>query len=539
MNVARRTVALLCVRTRFRRFRAIICVVLLAVISKLVFAHIQLDYRLEAFSSNERQVCRTLELFDSKEVFTEGNLSSKRPCFSTTFYDIPEVESETTTTPKRREQKDVFVFVVESLGWHKFLNQMPLTKHVLEEFGVTWFTGMHVRNGGTRENLPSLLFGKPLAYNITVKQTAHSSNYSATFDLTNEGLQNAIWRVAQRKGYKSLYGSTSCNMLLGTHHLVTSDGHVWHDVHREKSDFTDLFPPGAYHTPSDTDRMCDHYSDAPSAEAILRCSSTGPYHHKFLEYYKAFSTHNLGSPLFTIAHLMETHGNYIYWPLDYHTSRFLHWLLKKHETIVIFMGDHGETYWNDTKGLGTPLGIALPRKLRPARQTLRLISDAMVLLDDVYVMLRSYLESTDIFSAVKMLQHKVELNSCSKHANLAHCLCEKHVVNYKVPKFSTRLLNRAVEHIKKASDGANTCEVLQLLKYRNVRSSPTDLSMEVVFNGPVFAFKFMTEDNFHTKQLTRYSNQIPCTPDGYHAEYCLCNRTAFEEQNSLFNIQGD
>ena len=485
----------------------------------------------------QHESCFTFNLSRKEIIHAENKMkSSETKCFSTTFYE-PETDEESTKgthnkslhrrVRPRQKQLNVFMLVVESLGFTKFIDQMPLTKRVLDEHGVTWFTGMHVRKGSTRENLPSLLFGSPLTYTIKVQ----GGNYSAIFDLTKKTLQNdAIWRVAQSNAYDTLYGSTACNLLFGLHHIATSDRFIWHDTLKKSSDFMYTFPYGAYYTPSDQYRDCRAYREVRDADSMLRCSSTGPYHHKFFEYYKVFAKNHANSPLFTVAHLLEPHGNYIYWPLDFHTSEFLRWILEKQDTMVLFLGDHAE----EGDPLTTPIGLCLPRPLRRVKAKLRRLSSSMILNENFYKFLRKYFESGDIKIAAHAFESEVKQNKCAHHDNLAQCHCESE--RPKVPIFNMDLVKRAVERIHNYTKGTDACEVLELQEYRNVQMTATEVRMELLFKaGVIFLFTFLPSDAVSIEQLTRYSSQIPCTPENYHPEFCLCNRTAFNIQNALFD----
>ena len=488
--------------------------------------------------AESRLPCATFELHRTDRVYSENELKSNETrCFSTTRFETAKVgnrsssqftASARTGATRANKKKNVFVLVIESLGFTKFLDQMPLTKSVLEEFGVTWFIGMHVREGGTRENLPSMFFGRPLKYSINVAE----GNYSAVFNLTTKILRDdAIWRVAQRSGYHTLYGSTACNLLFGLHHVATMDGLIWHNIFEKSSDFMETFPFGAYYTPSDKERDCTRYQDAHSAEGILRCSTTGPYHHKFFEYYKDLhASGHAGLPRFTIAQLLEPHGNYIYWPIDFHTSEFLRWILSNQDTMVFFLGDHAEV----GDPLTTPIGLVLPRTLRHARKKLRELSGHMLLNDNFYIFLREYFESGDIKRATEFFEGEVKKNKCSDHENLVKCHCDPEGSRFRT--FDQSVVDRAVEHINSQSKGAKACAPLKLEEYRNVQVSLKEMNVELLFaEGPLFHVKFLPHDAISVKQLTRYSSQIHCTPEKYHPEFCLCNVTAFKEQNALFN----
>lgn len=126
-----------------------------------------------------------------------------------------------------------------------------------------------------------------------------------------ELVNNAIWNVARRKGYRSAFGSTGCNVLFGAPKVATADGNIFHDSSKNFSTFDYMLPAGDFfHSDS---RTCPsfgfkvHFKEAQNAKDILHCDGNGPYHQEFLERCKSL-TQNTEKPLLTFVHLFETHG---------------------------------------------------------------------------------------------------------------------------------------------------------------------------------------------------------------------------------------
>jgi len=471
-------------------------------------------------------------MYETKKIFSEnGYESGQNACASTSFFDVPNSTwvTKTSKTRQKTSRLDVFVLVIESLGLENFLDQMPLTRTALEESSrLTWFTNLHARRGGTRENLPPLLFGQPLNHFNLVLDV---KNYSSCFDLSKNSLEKyALWRIARRAGYETLYGSTACNMLFGLNHISTKDGYVWHDTSSRRVDFMHSFPFGAYYTNSSD---CQEFRQVSTADEVFRCSSGGPYHHKFFEYYKTFSSSHSQSPLFTVVHLLEPHGNLKYWPLDFHTAKFLHWLLKKQDTFVLFLGDHGDS-------LGTPAGVSIPRVFENVDEVLKHASESMLLHENFYQLFTSYFKSKNLMRAVRVFRNTVVLNTCEKNSDIAACYCEPRGLQRRSTLLTDDVINRAVEHILAQSKGSKRCASLKFERSQQVDAPKSDAAVHLIFTvGIATKVVFSVEVYMKTldiKQLTRYSSQIPCTPSGYSPQYCFCDVSAFASHNEKFRV---
>ena len=266
-----------------RRFRGVLTTssfLAIFVLQSFYFEHHVFTQFLVANSAQGPDTCVNLDLAGTGDVYREGNLSNnKTRCFSRTLHNSTTLkQTKKRIEPKTKSllQSDVFILVIESLSFQRFLDELPLTRSVLDEFGVFWFKGMHRRQGSTRENLTPLLFGEPVKYR---KRLAHG-NYSAVFNVSKKNLQDkALWRITEREGYQTLYGSTACNLLFGLHHISTNDGFVWHGTLEKYTDFTDSFPYGACYAKSESD--CRYFVEAKTAKDMLCCDTVGPYHHEF------------------------------------------------------------------------------------------------------------------------------------------------------------------------------------------------------------------------------------------------------------------
>jgi len=462
---------------------------------------------------------------------TSNHSLTHSPCYTTTLFDEKDVKNGRQKRSKEEGPRfiegsdsvpDIFILVVESLSLKKFNQDMPLTRKVLDDLGGIWFPNFHVRMGGTRENLPGLLLGQFPKYNISFD---HGT--STSFDISRETLnETALWKVAQRNGFETLHGSTACNMLFGLHHMSTSDGYDFHNTLKNFTDFDYTFPNGAYYQNKQTVEDCYSFREVRDSEGMLRCTTAGPYHHKFYEFYKVFSA-EVQRPKFTVVHLYETHGNSIAWPLDFHTSRFINWMGERQNTIIAFMGDHGDA-------TGTPLGLVFPQNYGRDIAYLRRFPHTFVLAENLHSFFKNIMQTKDVKrSSVDFLEETFQ-NRCDGKLNLRACFCKAENDSMVSLEFDESLVNSAVKYIRDKT--SSVCQSYELLNYSVPVTSGSPLRVIIYFtNTAIYEVVFQSKDQFQVKQLTRYQSQIVCSPEGTHPRFCICNMTTFREGNANSN----
>ena len=122
-----------------------------------------------------------------------------------------------------------------------------------------------------------------------------------------------------------------------------------------------------------------------------------------------------------MTHLLETHGYFLNEAIDFHTSHFLDWLLKQRNTLVVFMGDHTNGLSTDS----TALAIVPPLRLRALFKPLQMISDFMVVHEDIHRFLKSALSLGNWKQAVTNFRRSILSNRCEMFQNLERCLCKE------------------------------------------------------------------------------------------------------------------
>jgi len=502
--------------------------------------------------------CRTSESKLLKvESFSFDDGSSSAQCLSKLLHEnerevkkIQRVGTKRGIHAEGQNKTDILIFVMESLSIQKFREEMKATHSTLNEAEIVWFDSFHHRLGTTRANIGPLLLGEPVyqssldprSKNPKIKkreEDMHISgipyflinrpgNYSAIFDVPESFMSSrALWSVAKRHGYHTLHGSTACNMFMGLHRIATRDGHIFYDHSSSRSQysaFDSAFPLGSFYTKKKSEcRNWPRQWDGAKPKDILKCSSQGPYHHKFLDFYMKFKGLNSRLPLFTVTQLYESHGSTTFWPLDFHVSQFFKWLLEKKDTLIIFMGDHGDK-------TGTPLGIVLPRHLHDGWEELRMLSRGLVVSENVYKFLRRLIETQSVINSTKALKREIFQKSCESYEKLAVCLCENSVSKKTEIIFNASFVEAAVTHIQGRS--GTGCSEYKLKRYDNIKPGARSLSFDLHFeNGVIFEATFHSIDNFHVAQRTRYVSQASCTPEPIHPEFCLCDATLFEKDN--------
>ena len=459
-------------------------------------------FRLRTTRTNPIAVCpsKTLFSYDDVDVVTDS-------------------QSRATDLSRRdtASQSDILVFIVESLALQKFLDDMPATFGSLDAGGAVYFSNFHHRHGGTRANVMPLLFGEPIAYDKRIRP----GNYTAKLKLNITALdESALWRVAKRHGYTTVYGSTSCNKLMGLHTLWTSDSYCIHDTLHRHSDFDHIFPYEAFMGD------CTVSKEARTLEDILRCDSEGPYHHKFLDYYTKFRQINAEVPIFAVLHLLEPHGTFLNKAIDFHVSTFFDWVVNEQRTTLIFMGDHGDES-------GTALGLVFPQKHADAREKLRPVVDLMVMHENLYSLIWMILSRSHM-SAVDTFTQEVELNDCDAYEDLDVCFCDTKRSKLPPMAFDETFVLKAKEHIRSRSLGY-LCESTITDRVASVLGEQRKLSFEIYLkNGAIFKAIFRRVGTFQISQLTRYASQIDCTSPPDEPEFCICNKTLFELDNKNF-----
>jgi len=481
--------------------------------------------------------------------------SSSAQCHSTLLHEnerevkkIQWVGSKREIQATSQNKTDILVFIMESLSIQKFREEMTATHSTLNEAEIVWFESFHHRLGTTRANIAPLVIGEPVYQTFLdprskdpkiKREGAHRKgipyflinrlgNYSAIFDVPESFMSSrALWSIAKRHGYHTLHGSTACNMFMGLHRIATRDGNIFYDYLDSKSQysaFDSAFPLGSFYTKNETE--CTNWSrqwEAANPEDVLKCNSRGPYHHKFLDFYKKFKGLNSQLPLFTITQLYETHGFTTFWPLDFHVSQFFKWLLDKKDTLIIFMGDHGDES-------GTPLGVILPRHLHEGREELRKLSREFVVSENIYEFLRTLIETKSVMNSTKALKREIFQKNCESYEKLAVCLCENSISKKTEIIFNASFVSAAVTYIQGRSGIG--CSDYKLKRYDNIKPGAGSLSFDLHFeNHVIFEATFRSIDDFHVAQRTRYVSQASCTPEPIHPEFCLCDATLFKKDN--------
>ena len=529
-------------------------VLFLLLISSIYF------YKSKERVNSESYSCRTSELgLPEVKNFSFRDISSSAPCHSKLLHEnereiIKEMRrlgrSGGIRTSSKQNTTDILVFIVESLSIKKFREEMSATHISLNKAEIVWFSSFHHRKGTTRANIGPLLIGQPLYRSrldprskqpgkgeekeAGIKRSSgipyflinRPGNYSTIIDVPKNFVSsNALWNIAKRHGYHTLHGSTACNMFMGLHRVSTKNSRIVYDHWNSRlSEFDSSFPLGAYYTKEK--KKCKAWPsqwDSQNPEGMLKCNSQGPYHHKFLDYYIKFKGLNLTRPLLTITQLYETHGSKIFWPLDFHVSQYFDWLLEKQDTLILFMGDHGDE-------TGTPLGMVLPRALREGREELRKLSHGLVVSENIYEFLKAYIETQSIMKSINALKREMFHKDCDSYQDLEVCLCEKSMSKNEEIIFSASFVDAAVTHVRARSRIG--CFEYILEKYDNVKHGYRSLSFDLFFeSGVIFEVTLRSMDDFHVAQRTRYASQASCVPDAVHPEFCLCNTTLFEMDN--------
>lgn len=455
------------------------------------------------------------------ETVETGGDEALQYCSSSELYsdnetNLQRANERTHPRSSKTTATDVFIIVVESLSRHHLAKNMPLTLKCLSLLDTNWFPNLHHRTGTTRGNLPSLFFGSPTNLTYGPNQ-GEFHNGSAVFPLTKHELEvGAVWNIFRNQGYTTLFGSTACNILFGLNHASSKDGHVFHDSFTSRSDFDFMYPSGAF------THSCPWtgWHDAENIEEILQCSLAGPFHHKFLEYYKHFRG-SIEGPIFTSIHLLESHGqkDWMFRAIDFHLSHFVHWLGDMKDTMIVFLGDHGDIS-------GTPLGIVLPPKMKKGDVALKRLKDNLVLFDDMYLFLKDFAASQNIKKSARALQRHSDARRCSDVSDLAICFCKQ---TDEILQYNMTLQKKAVERIVSRSDAECTPFIVHNVTFT---STFLVLEMRIVFtNRSVFIARFSSADDFHIFQETKYKTQIPCTPTGRDPQFCVCDLERFEAAN--------
>lgn len=489
-----------------------------------------------------------------------GRKYESTPCYSTTLYSkldvdrAPQRKPLSTKYAAKQSQPDVLIFIIESLYQDGFEKQMALTRSGLDRHGVTWFDSLHHRMGATRRNVPGLLWGKVPSHELNMTRTLLGGgwNFSAVFNISKQELQaSALWNVAAENGYHTLYGCTACNILMGLHHAETNDGHVFHDTHQNLSDFQFSFPPGKFFSSDrkqgckDCSRTedphvsmgslgssipwdqhpCHVFEEAKFPDDILRCEAGGPFHHKFLDYYDKFRSVN-DVPIFTYAHIEEPHGNLLFWPLDHHISSFLERTCSSRNTLLVFMGDHGDVS-------GTPLGIVLPKSMKSHKHLLQSLSKSTITHDDLYVFLRKFLETRDVQASAYDLAKASAARTCENIENLAHCLCtgaRPEGFNPQHEMLNMPYVQVAVSKVE--INRGEDCDPFILQSHETIHSAAQQHLRLKFTNKAIFEAVFRNNEVHDLWQVTRYHGQIGCTPEGTHPKFCVCDHDRFIRDNS-------
>ena len=322
-------------------------------------------------------------------------------CESKHFYDDEDVQSLRTQSKSEpsSEKFNIFIFPVESLTMQAFHSDMPKTRNVLEGAGAVFFANFHHRSGNTRANLVPMLLGELVDYRLVSEQ----NNITCVFNLTEESLlERSLWHIASKHEYATVQGGTACNAFVGCNRLSTSDGYIFHDNLKQRTDFDYSFPYGAFYASHQAER-CTNYVEAKTVEDVLRCASEGPYSEKFLNYYEKLRKKNEGVLTFTVTQLEEPHGNKMYWPVDAIVADFLKWIIDEDDTLLVFLGDHGDAS-------GTPLAIVPPSSVDVAFDPLRYLASSMIVHDNIYDFLQRYLRSGDISESIRLLAETLQTN---------------------------------------------------------------------------------------------------------------------------------
>lgn len=446
-------------------------------------------------------------------------------CESKHFYDDEDVQSLRTQSKSEpsSEKFNIFIFPVESLTMQAFHSDMPKTRNVLEGASAVFFANFHHRSGNTRANLVPMLLGELVDYRLVSER----NNITCVFNLTEESLlERSLWHIASKHEYATVQGGTACNAFVGCNRLSTSDGYIFHDNLKRRTDFDYSFPYGAFYASHRAER-CTNYVEAKTVEDVLRCASEGPYSEKFLNYYKKLRKKNEGVLTFTVAQLEEPHGNKMYWPVDAIVADFLKWIIDEDDTLLVFLGDHGDAS-------GTPLAIVPPSSVDVAFDPLRYLASSMIVHDNIYDFLQRYLRSGDISESIRLLAETLQTNQCSQYKNLDVCFCEESrsvEEKTRVVHFDKSLQEKVVLYIRSQTK-ASACAAYEVAEVSNIRTEYGNLKFDIRFiNGSIYIARFTTSADFSVAQLTRYHTQTPCTPKGVHPEFCVCDEHSFRKSN--------
>jgi len=424
---------------------------------------------------------------------------------------------------KGQKEWNILILPIESLTLQAFHSEMPKTKKALNTTGSLSFSNFHHRSGNTRANVIPLLLGRLVPY----RMLSAANNITCIFDLTKKSLlESSLWQTAAEHGYATLQGGTACNAFVGCNRLLTSDGYVFHDNLNRFTSFNHSFPYGAFYAPKHA-LSCTDYKEAKTAEDILRCDGEGPHLEKALDYYKLLRLKNKRVRTFSLMQVEEPHGNKIYWPIDNIVADFVQWVIAEDDTILVFLGDHGDSS-------GTPLVIVPPSGIDSSFHLLGSLTSGMIIHDNVYTFLRGYLDTMDISSATSMLIDKIQSNECADYEQLEVCFCEAHRLNTQEElKFDVEYEKVITAYIQSKTSAAH-CATYEAPEVSNIRMEYKSVTFHVSFsNGSVYAARFTSPKNFTVSQNTRYHSQRSCTPHGVHPEFCICDQSGFERSNRI------